>query len=37
MNLETFLTAVYCLMDDTLGTLLHGTRLRARPGPRSGR
>jgi hypothetical protein len=35
MNLETFLTAVYCVIDDTLGSLLHGTRLRARgPAPR---
>lgn len=35
MNLETFLTAVYCLIDDTLDSLLHGARLRARgPAPR---
>lgn len=34
MNLETFLTAVYCLIDDSLRVLLHGARLRARgPAP----
>jgi hypothetical protein len=34
MDLETFLTAVYCLIDDTLRSLLHGARLRARgPAP----
>lgn len=34
MNLETFLTAVYCLIDDALRSLLHGARLRARgPAP----
>ena len=34
MNLETFLIAVYCLIDDALTSLLHGTRLRARgPAP----
>jgi hypothetical protein len=30
MDLETFLTAVYCLTDDLLQDLLHGARLRQR-------
>jgi hypothetical protein len=34
MDLETFLTAVYCLTDDLLHDLLRGTRLRQRgPAP----
>src|SRR5690348_4567851 len=35
MDLETFLVAVYCLIDDALRTMLHGARLRQRgPTPR---
>jgi hypothetical protein len=35
MDLETFLVAAYCVTDDVLTTVLHGTRLRRRgPAPR---
>jgi hypothetical protein len=37
MDLETFLVAVYCVTDDALQNVLHGTHLRQRgPAPRLG-